>query len=50
MKVTLAQETRIGNRRSNQDRIGCWQTPDCLLLAVADGLGGHAYGEVAAQM
>ncbi|MEA3193966.1 MAG: family protein phosphatase [Betaproteobacteria bacterium] len=50
MKFTLAQDTRIGNRRSNQDRIGHWRTPECLLLAVADGLGGHAYGEVAAQM
>lgn len=50
MNFTLAQEIRIGNRRSQQDRIGCWRTSDCLLLAVADGLGGHAYGEVAAQM
>jgi PPM family protein phosphatase len=50
MNVTLAQQTRIGNRRSQQDRIGLWRTPDCLLLAVADGLGGHAYGEVAAEM
>lgn len=50
MKFSLAQETRIGQRRSQQDRIGHWRTPECLLLAVADGLGGHAYGEVAAEM
>lgn len=50
MNFTLAQQMRLGNRRSQQDRIGCWSTPECLLLAVADGLGGHAYGEVAAQM
>ena len=50
MKFGLAQDTRVGNRRNQQDRIGFWQTSDCALLAVADGLGGHAYGEVAAQM
>jgi serine/threonine protein phosphatase PrpC len=50
MKFSIAQETRIGQRRQNQDRIAHWRTPECLLLAVADGLGGHAYGDVAAQM
>ena len=50
MKFSLAQDTRIGARRNNQDRIATWSTPECLLLAVADGLGGHAYGEVAAQI
>ena len=50
MKFTIAQDTRIGQRRQNQDRIAHWRTPECALLAVADGLGGHAYGEVAAQM
>jgi serine/threonine protein phosphatase PrpC len=50
MKFTIAQDTRIGQRRQNQDRIAHWRTPECVLLAVADGLGGHAYGEVAAQM
>ena len=49
MKFSLAQDTRIGQRRQNQDRIAHWRTPECVLLAVADGLGGHAYGEVAAQ-
>ncbi len=50
MKFSLAQDSRIGARRMNQDRIGCWQNDECLLLAVADGLGGHAHGEVAAQI
>ena len=50
MKFALAQDTRIGARRVNQDRLGRWQNGEVLLLAVADGLGGHLRGEVAAQM
>ncbi len=50
MKYALAHDSRIGARRINQDRVGYWSTPECLLMAVADGLGGHLYGEVAAEM
>ena len=50
MKYALAQETRIGARRINQDRIGCWSTEESLLMAVADGLGGHLHGELAAEL
>jgi len=50
MKYAIAQETRIGTRHSNQDRIGCWSTDECLLMAVADGLGGHLHGELAAEL
>ena len=50
MKFSIAHDTRIGTRRSNQDRLGCWSTDQTLLMAVADGLGGHLYGEVAAEL
>jgi serine/threonine protein phosphatase PrpC len=50
MKYALCQETRIGTRRMNQDRMGHWATSECMLMAVADGLGGHPYGEVAAEI
>ena len=50
MKYALAQSTRIGARRINQDRIGSWSTSACVLMAVADGLGGHILGEVAAEL
>jgi PPM family protein phosphatase len=50
MSVTLAQQTRLGKRKLNQDRLGHWRTEQALLLAVADGLGGHPHGEVAAQI
>ncbi|HET7671129.1 MAG TPA: protein phosphatase 2C domain-containing protein [Burkholderiales bacterium] len=50
MKYALAQATRIGGRKINQDRIGHWSTSGCVLLAVADGLGGHLHGELAAEL
>jgi PPM family protein phosphatase len=50
MKYAVVQETRIGTRRINQDRIGCWSSSACLVMAVADGLGGHLHGEIAAEL
>lgn len=49
MKFSIVQDSRIGSRKTNQDRIGQWSTPDSLLMVVADGMGGHSHGEVAAQ-
>jgi serine/threonine protein phosphatase PrpC len=43
-------DTRIGARKMNQDRLGCWSTQEALLMAVADGLGGHLHGEIAAEL
>ena len=50
MKFTLAQDSRIGARKYQQDRIGHWSTRTSLLLAVADGMGGHDRGDLAAQV
>jgi serine/threonine protein phosphatase PrpC len=46
----IALQTRAGGRSYNQDRLGHWRTPECTLLVLADGMGGHANGEVAAQL
>lgn len=50
MKFTIYQESRTGKRRANQDRIAYSYSRDALLLVVADGMGGHLHGEVAAQI
>lgn len=50
MKCTLHQETHVGKRPYNEDRLGHWRTPEAVLLVVADGMGGHAHGEVAAEL
>ena len=50
MKFAIVQESRVGARRMNQDRVGYWRTPEALLMVVADGMGGHQHGEVAASV
>lgn len=49
MNISVVQETRPGGRPYNQDRLAHWKTSDSVLLAVADGMGGYAGGELAAQ-
>ena len=50
MKFTIFQESRIGRRKNNQDRLAYCYSRDALLMLVADGMGGHLHGEVAAQI
>lgn len=50
MKYELAHTTRRGARSSNQDRIGVAERSQSLLMALADGLGGHAGGALAAEV
>ena len=50
MKYETAQCTLLGNRSMNQDRCLIMEAPDAILLALADGMGGHPKGEMAAQI
>lgn len=50
MKFAVHQGNHIGGRKYNQDRVGYAYTNDALLLVLADGMGGHLHGEIAAQL
>jgi serine/threonine protein phosphatase PrpC len=50
MRFTIFQESRKGSRKVNQDRIAYTYGRDTLLMVICDGMGGHAGGEIAAQI
>ena len=49
MKYQLASHSAVGGRSSNQDRVTHAERDNAVLLTVADGLGGHAGGDLAAE-
>lgn len=50
MNFSIHQASHIGNRKYNQDRAAHAYSSDALLLVLADGMGGHLHGEVAADL
>ncbi len=50
MQYEIGQANRLGNRSSNQDRFDAIETEEGILLVLGDGMGGQAYGEVAAEI
>jgi len=42
--------TLAGNRSENQDRVDVFANDNALLMAVVDGMGGHAHGARAAEV
>lgn len=50
MRFSIYQESKRGGRKVNQDRMGYAYTKGALVMVLCDGMGGHLYGEVAAQI
>lgn len=50
MKFSVFQVSRKGGRKNNEDRMGYCYTRASAVFVLADGMGGHPDGEVAAQM
>ncbi len=48
--IQIARATQQGDRRANQDRYISIESEGSILLGLADGMGGHPKGEVAAQI
>lgn len=50
MKFSVFQVSRKGGREKNEDRMGYCYTRSSGIFLLADGMGGHPKGEVAAQL
>lgn len=50
MKYSVATASRLGNRHMNQDRFDVIEGKNSVLLVMADGMGGHKGGEIAAEV
>jgi serine/threonine protein phosphatase PrpC len=50
MRFIIFQDSLVGDRAGNEDRVGYAYGKDVLLMVIADGMGGHEQGEVAAEI
>jgi len=50
MKYTVYEGSRRGGRAENEDRVGYAYTSSTLAMVIADGMGGHSRGDLAAEL
>jgi PPM family protein phosphatase len=50
MKFSVFQTTHQGGRQKNEDRMGYCYSTEAALFFLADGMGGHPEGDMAAQL
>jgi serine/threonine protein phosphatase PrpC len=50
MKYSVYEGSRKGGRQSNEDRVGYAYTSEALVMVLADGMGGHTRGDLAAEI
>jgi PPM family protein phosphatase len=50
MRFTIFQDSKVGDRKGNEDRVAYTFSREVLLMVIADGMGGHLQGEVAAEI
>lgn len=50
LRFSVFQFSHQGGREKNEDRVGYCHTRGSSLFLLADGMGGHPHGEVAAQL
>lgn len=50
MKFSIFQSSKQGPRLYNEDRLAYSYSKESLLMVVADGMGGHHHGEMAAEL
>ncbi len=50
MKYTVYEGSRKGGRPANEDRVGYAYTSGALVMVLADGMGGHSRGDLAAEI
>jgi serine/threonine protein phosphatase PrpC len=50
MRFLICKESRKGPRATNQDRVAYAASDEALIMVLADGMGGHLNGDVAAHI